>query len=338
MGKVRLCALFLLCVLLLTACTAEKTAHTYSNDTHTHVYGNRYDVVVATCLTAGTVVRYCKICHEGVTESVAVPADIAVRAHTFSDTVVAPTEATEGYTVRSCMLCEYVIERAFVVPARYALLETAETLRVAPQGAVGAVVADATTHALFYHVAGDSAVSSDLACHLAVALTLTDALTSQGADITLETTVSFEGEDFPVGELLFEYIEKRNTAVLRALALVVSGSESGFAELVAARLARLGVGDAIRANPFSPAENRATLGACAVLLARVLDEPLLTECFGAMVERLQRVAGQKPLLYLTSADGTFRVTAISVADGVRFSLVCGGALPADYEDVLYPTV
>lgn len=338
MRKVRFFALLALTALLLTGCAAGgKTAHTYhEGGTHTHVYGNRYDAVSPTCIAEGTVVRYCKICHADVTERVAVPTDVAARAHAFSDTVYAPTESTEGYTVRKCALCAYEIERAFVVPARYALLETAETVQVAPQGAEGVVVSDTTTHKLFYRVAGDSAVSADLACHLATVLTLADALTREGSDITPDTPVSFGGGTFAARELLFAYIEERDMAILRALALAVSDSEADFAALVSARLARLGVGDAIKANPFSPAQNRATLDACAVLVARVLDEPLLAEGFGAAVGRLQLVAGRSPVLYLVSADGMLRITAIAEQGNVRFAVAYGTALPQNYENALYP--
>lgn len=334
MKGTRLCALLLLCVLLLTGCTASKTAHAYDTDTHAHVYGNRYDVVAQTCLTAGTVVRYCKICHGSVTESVAVPTDIAARVHTFSDTVVAPTESTEGYTVRRCTLCTYVIERAFVVPAKYVLLQTAETQTVAPVGAQALVFSDTDSHMLYYDAGRDTAVPADVACRLATALTLADELTRESAVITPDTAVAFGSGNHSAKRLLFAYIEHNNTDALRSLAVAISGSEAAFAELVTARLARLGVAAGVRANPFATADNTATLGAAAVLLARVLDEPLLLEGFGAAVG-LQLVAGQSPLLYLASSDGTLRATALAGESGVRFALVYGTALPDDYENVLY---
>lgn len=337
MRKARLCALFLMVLLLFTACTANKTAHSYPEGAHTHVYGNRYDVVPATCRETGTVVRYCKICHGEVTEAVAVPEDIAARAHAFSDTVVAPTEATEGYTVRRCLLCDYVVERTLVVPAKYALLADEQTVITAPAGATGVMVSDTVTHVLSYHVGGDTAVSADIACVLATVLTLVDEMTCTGASVTPETNVAFGALNYPAKSLLFAYIEDEDTDALRALALAIAGDETAFAAKISARLARLGVSDGAAVNPFAPAENTATLGATAVLLARVLDEPLLVEGFGEAVGILQSVAGKKPALYLTSADGTLRAVAISEEGGVRFSVVCGEALPSDYEDALYPT-
>ena len=335
MRKARLCALFLASLLLFTACAAGKTAHAYPGETHTHVYGNRYDVVSATCLEAGTVVRYCKICHSDVTEAVEVPADIAARAHAFSDTVVEPTEATEGYTARLCTRCGYAVDRAFVVPAKYALLATEHTLTVPPTGVTGALVSDTATHALYYNVGGSLSVPADVACRLAVALTLVDEMTRAGATVTPETAVAFGALSFSAKDLLFAYIEDGEVEILRALAIAICGGEAAFADRVSTRLARLGVEDAVTVNPFISVQNTATPGATAVLLARVLDEPLLVEGFGAAVGILQLVAGKKPVLYLASADGTLRVTALHIEDCVRFAVVFGDALPVGCEDVLY---
>ena len=336
MKKIRLGVALLLLMSVLSACTAGDTAHTYPADGHTHVYGNRYDVVTATCLEAGTVVRYCKICHEGVTEEAQIPADIAARAHAFSDTVVAPTEATEGYTARCCTLCGYTVDRAFVVPAKYALLSTDETLTVAPTGATGVIMSDTDTHILRYRVAQDAAVPADVACRLAVALTLADELTREGATVTPDTPISFGGGQFAAKRLFSAYITDDNGEALRALAVAVGGSEQGFVGLIAARLARLGVGAALQLNPFAPAENRATLGATAVLLARVLDEPLPMEYYRLAAENdFRLVAGRSPVLYLTSADGTLRVTALAEGEGVAFAAVLGAALPDNYEIALY---
>lgn len=335
MRKARLCALFLASLLLFTACAAGKTAHAYPGEPHTHVYGNRYDVVSATCLEAGTVVRYCKICHSDVTEMVQVPADIAARAHAFSDTVVEPTEATEGYTARLCTRCGYAVDRAFVVPAKYALLATEHTLTVPPTGATGALVSDTATHALYYNVGDSLSVPADVACRLAVTLTLVDEMTREDAPVTPETAVAFGTLHFAARDLLFAYIEDGGVEILRALAMAICGGEAAFVDRVSARLARLGVGDAVTVNPFIATQNTATMGATAVLLARVLDEPLLVEGFSAAVGILQSVAGKKPTLYLASADGTLRATALRIEGGVRFAVAFGDALPVGCEDVLY---
>ena len=340
MRKVRFFALLLLIALLLTGCASgAKTAHTYhEGGTHAHVYGNRYDAVSPTCISEGTVVRYCKICHADVAEQVAIPTDVAVRAHAFSDTVIEPTESSEGYTERRCTLCNYIVVRAFVVPAKYALLLGEQTQTVAPAGASGLLVSDTATHTLSYFVGADAAVSPEVACHLAASLTLSDELSREGAPVTPDTPVSFGGGLFAARELLTAYIVNDNLTALRALAVAIAGSEDAFAALVAARLTRLGVGDAIKADPFSPTENKATLAATGILLARVLDEPLLFDLYGVEPKNdLRIVAGKRPALYLTSADGTLRAVAISEASGVRFSVVFGEALPSDYEDALYPT-
>lgn len=335
MRKVRLLALLLLLPLLLCACGGQGTAHTYDDPDHAHVFGNRYDVIATTCLEAGVVVRYCKICHASVTEKTEVPADIALRAHAFSDTVVPPTEATEGYTARACTRCSYTVDRAFVVPAKYALLTAQGTLTAAPTGVDALAVSDTLTHLLSYDVARDTAVPAEVACRMAVALTVVDELTREGAVLTENTEIAFGGGSFPLKRLLFAWLEEGDAAVARAFATVIGGSEDAFSLRVAARMARLGVADAVTVNPFSPQTGSATLGATAVLTARVLDEPLLLQGFADAVG-LVLVAGKSPALYLASADGTLRVSALSLDGTLYFAAVYGSLLPADAEASLYP--
>lgn len=336
MRKARLLACFLLPLLLLTACAAGQTVHTYNKEGCSHVYGSRYNVVPVTCQTPGTVARYCKICHAEVSEAVAIPTDIMARAHAFSDEVKEPTESTEGYTTRHCALCGYEIARAFVVPAKYALLETEDTKTVAPAGADGLVFSDTKTHVLVYDVARDATVSADAACRLAVALTLADELTREGTSVTPDTPVPFGSGSLPAKQLLFAVIADYNPDALRALSRALCGNESAFSARVAARLVRLGVDAQVTVDPFSPIGGYATLGGTAVLLARVLDEPLLLEGFTAAAESdLSLVAGQSPLLYLISADGTLRVSAIAAGESICFAAVFGETLPPDYEIALY---
>ena len=160
MRKMRLCLCFVLFSLLFSACTAPGATYLYEKGAHTHVFGNRYDVTPVSCVAEGAEVRYCKICHELVTERIAVAESIEARAHHFSDTVIAPTESAEGYTRRVCTLCEYVVERADVVPARYALIVGENTITTAPDGLEGILFSDTKTHLLKYNVGYDRAVSS----------------------------------------------------------------------------------------------------------------------------------------------------------------------------------
>ncbi|MBR3863028.1 MAG: hypothetical protein IKM42_05165, partial [Clostridia bacterium] len=206
MRKLRCMTLMLLFSLMLVACGGEGTTYLYDAGTHTHVYGNRYDVTPVTCVCEGTQIRYCKICHAAVTDTVAVPEDIAARAHAFSDTVVAPTEADEGYTKRSCTLCEYVIERTDVIPARYALLTDAATKTEAPTGVQGILMSDTATHMLSYSVGADGVVSPEIARRLAVALAITEAIEQQAPALTADTPITLvsgmgAGNSYTVREL-----------------------------------------------------------------------------------------------------------------------------------------
>ena len=336
MRKWRLIALFLLLSLALVSCGGE-TTYLYNTGTHTHVFGNRYDVTPVTCVEEGTQVRYCKICHETVTDTVAVAEDINQRTHTFSLTVVPATECEEGYTKKSCTLCDYVVERADVVPARYALLTNAETVTAAPEGAVGAVMSDTKTHVLTIDAGRARSVSADLAVRLGVALTVVDELSREGTTLTADTLVVLPGgvgagNAFTVEELLLEWVASGDTDIVRGFATAMGGSEAAFSQLVCARLARLGVLDEVTANVFA-GSGTATLGATAVMLARALDEPLIASAFSDTVPRLIRIAGEKPVLYLAFSD--LRVSALKKGDTVRFLLLFGAEMPADLENDIF---
>lgn len=343
MRKLRCITLMLLFSLVLVACGGEGTAYLYDTGTHTHVYGNRYDVTPVTCVCEGTQIRYCKICHQSVTDTVAVPEDIAARAHAFSDTVVAPTEADEGYTKRSCTLCEYVIERTDVIPARYALLTDAATKTEAPTGVQGILMSDTATHLLSYSVGGEGAVAPTIARRLAVALAVTEVLAQQNTAFTADTPVLLvsgvgAGNSYTVRELLYEWVASGDTDVARGFAMALDGSEAAFAVRIEARLEKLGVLSSVTFDPFSAdAPGAATLYATGVLLARALDEPLLCEAFSNAVPGLVRIAGKKPALYL-SAEG-LRISALKIDEGeLHFLLLNGENAPSDLENTLFSAV
>ena len=340
MRKLRCMTLILLFSLVLVACGGEGTTYLYDAGTHTHVYGNRYDVTPVTCVCEGTQIRYCKICHAAVTDTVAVPEDIAARAHVFSDTVVAPTEADEGYTKRSCTLCEYVIERTDVIPARYALLTDAATKTEAPMGAQGVLMTDTATHLLSYSVGGEMAVSAEIARRLAVALVITEAIEQQVSSFAADTPITLisgvgAGNSYTVRELLYEWIASGDADVARGFAMALDGSEAAFTARVVARLEKLGVLAYVGVDPFSAdTQGTATLYATGVLLARALDEPLVCEAFLNAVPGLVRIAGQKPALYLV-VDGV-RISALKNDAGVYCFLLLGGEnTPSDLENTLF---
>ena len=335
MRKVRILALLAVLALLLVGCDADAgRSYLYNTGEHTHVFGNRYEVVAVTCIAAGTDIRYCKICHEAVVGTVNVPEEISARAHAFEKTVVLPTESTEGYTARQCTLCPYLIERDNVVPPLYALLASEETKTVAPSGATAAMMADTVTHILTYSVGGAAEAPAALARRLAVAITLTAELTKEEATLTEESTALYLGNAYTVRELIFEWILHGDADVARALAAACLDDEAAFAARVAARLQRLGTKDTV-VDPFGA--STATLFDTATLLSRALDEPLLLAAFSSAVSAqhgLLRIDGVRPAFYFS--DGTLRASAIAGENGAyRFLLLLGEDMPSDLENSLY---
>ena len=335
MKKVRILALLAVLALLLVGCDADTgRSYLYNTGEHTHVFGNRYEVVAVTCISEGTDIRYCKICHEAVIGTVTVPADVAARAHAFENTVVQPTESTEGYTARQCTLCPYLIERDNVVPPLYALLANEATKTAAPSGAASAVMADTATHVLTYNAGGAAAVQTELARRLAVAITLTAELSREEATVTEESTALYLGNTYTVRELIFEWILHGDADVAKALAAACLDDEAGFTARVAARLQRLGTCDTV-VDPFGA--STATLFDTATLLSRALDEPLLLAAFSNAVSAqhgLLRIDGVRPAFYFS--DGTLRASAIGGENGAyRFLLLLGENMPSDLENSLY---
>lgn len=336
MRKIRILALLALLSLLLVSCGEDAgDSYLYETGEHTHVYGNRYDVVSVTCIAQGTDIRYCKICHEAVTSTVSVPEEIAARAHAFTDTVVTPTEAGEGYTARQCTLCPYLIERTNVVPPLYALLTGEATATVAPGGVTALMMSDTDTHLLSYLVGADTAVPADLALRLAVGITLTDELNRPDAALTEQSSVIYLGNSYTLREMVFEWLLHGDAEVVRALAAALGDDEASFTARVAARLQRLGARQTA-VDPFSGTAT-ATLGDTATLLARALDEPLLVAACGNAVRAqhgLVRINGVRPAFYFSG--GTLRGCAMAVENGTyRFLLLFGEDMPSDLENSLF---
>ena len=339
MKKIRAIVFLLLLSLLFCACADTGKSYLYETGEHTHVFGNRYDITPVSCIAEGTEVRYCKICHESVTETVPVPEDISVRRHAFSDTVIPPTESAEGYTRRACTVCEYVVERTDVIPARYALIPLEGAVTVAPDGVDGVLFSDTASHRLTYNVGASLSVSPHLARRLAVALAITDELAREGTAFSAETLVPLisgagNGNRYTVRALVLEWIATGDVHVLNGLAFALDGSEGGFQARVNERLKRLGVEGAVTVDVFAAeGEGKATLGATAVMLARALDEPLLCEAFSESVPNLQQIVGQKPVLYL--ALGNLRVAGILKNGVCYFSLLCGESIPIGVENAVF---
>ncbi len=343
MRKLRCIALMLLFSLLLVACGGTGEAYLYNNGEHTHVYGNRYDVEPATCISEGSEIRYCKICHVSVIGAVSIPSDIAARKHAFSNTVIPPTECEEGYTVKSCTLCPYMIDRTDVIPALYALLTNESTATVAPVGVDSIVMSDTATHVLIYDAGSGAVISAALARRLAVALAIVEEMAREGSALTPETEITLisgigAGNSYTVCDLLNEWAASGDPDIARGFAAVLDGSETAFSARVAARLQRLGVSEEVTVDPFSATDTgTATLGATAVMLARALDEELIVAAFAASVPGLVKIAGEKPVLYFT--DTALRVSALRTADGTyRFLLLSGNALPSHLENTLFTGV
>lgn len=340
MRKAKVLLLLLLFSLLFTACADTGTTFLYEKGEHNHVFGNRYDITPASCVAEGKEVRYCKICHEAVTETVPVAEDIAARKHAFSDTVTPPTESAKGYTRRECTVCDYVIERADVIPARYELTVGEGTKTTAPEGVDGILMSDSATHRLSYRVGGELTVSPVVARRLAVALAVTDELSREGATLTADTPLALisgtgAGNRYTVRDLLCEWIATGDENVLGALAFALDGSEGAFGARVTARLEKLGVAEHVTLNVFdTEGEGSATLGATAVMLARALDEPLIRLALAEAVPRLQQIAGQKPVAYL--CFGNLRLSAVEDEGGAcRFLLLRGESIPEGIENTLF---
>ena len=337
MRKVKIFSLFLATVLLLSACAAGGE-YPYDTGEHKHVFGNPYVVVPETCVAEGSQVRYCKICHEELVDTLPVPKDESQRKHDFVSTVVHATEATEGYTTLECRHCDYVVEHTDVVPARYALL-TVEgvTLATPPTGVEAMAVSDTNTHVLRYAFGMESAVPVTLACRLAAALTLTEAFEAEGATISPETTVTPQtgellGHTYTLSALLSEWLENGGADVARAMALAFGEGEEAFALRVQERLLRLGVLSGVHLNIYEES-GTVTLHATAVMLARTLDTPLLTEMLKNQVGALVQVAGESPAVYYEEEH--FRVTALPVEGGYRFAVLFGHSLANGVENEVY---
>ena len=336
MRILKIMSLCLMMLVLFTSCGASQTAYSYPAGEHTHVFGNRYDVVNADCVTAGQEVRYCKICHLCVTDTVAIPTDIAARRHDFSATVVPPTESTEGYTVLECTLCDYVVERTEVIAPLFALKTDEDlTVRTAPSGVRALLMADTVDLVLRYDVGGQTVVDATLARRLAVMLTVTEELEREDAMWSADTVITLTGAlsgSYSVRTLLRAWLREGDASVARAFAEAFSESDGAFAVRVNERLRRLGVLDEVSANVFGTGESVATLRASAIMLARALATPLLVDIISDEVPPLLQVAGRTPIAFFEYA--TLRVVVIPAETGYRFLLLDGEEIEVGLENEL----
>lgn len=327
---------FLLTLLVLfTACNTAQAIYLYPVGEHAHVFGNRYRVVSASCVTVGQELRYCKICHFVVTDSVEIPVDETKRLHDFTVTVVPPTEAEEGYTMLECTLCDYVVERTDVKPPLFALKrDDGVTVTAAPSGVGAILMADTDDLLLHYDVGGQTAVDATFSRRLAVMLTVTEELEREEATLTPDTVVTLTGAisgSYTIRNLLKAWLQGGDASVADAFVEIFDRSRDDFAARVDDRLQRLGVLSEVRSGVFDGAPT-ATLRATAVMLARALATPLLVELLSGEVPPLAQVAGRTPTAFLDC--GTLRAVVVSGETGYRFLLLAGDEVPFGIENEL----
>ena len=336
MKALKMMSLLLIMLVLFTSCSAAQTLYLYPSNEHTHVFGNRYAVVSADCVTEGQEVRYCKICHLCVMDTVSIPMDITTRFHDFSATVVPPTESTEGYTVLECRLCDYVVEKTDVIAPLFALkTKDGVTLQTAPSGVDALLMTSTDDLVLRYDVGGQTVVDATLARRLAVMLTITEEMEREGSDWSSDTVIALTGAlsgSFSLRTLLRAWLREGDVSVARAFAEAFGESEGAFVARVNERLQRLGVLGEVGANVFGTGESTATLRASAIMLARALATPLLVELFSDEVPLLLQVAGRTPTAFFDYT--TLRVVVIPDDTGHRFLLLAGDTVAAGIENEL----
>lgn len=336
MRSLKIISLCLMMLVLFTSCGVSQALYLYPAGEHTHVFGNRYGVVSADCVTEGREVRYCKICHFCVTDTVTIPTDVAARLHDFCVTVVPPTESTEGYTVLECKLCDYVVEKTEVVAPLFALKTSEDvTVQTAPDGVGALLMADTVDLVLRYDVGGQTTVDAAFARRLAVMLTVAEELEREGSALRADAPITLTGAlsgVYSIRTLLRAWLREGDASVAGAFAEALCESEGEFAARVNERLRRLGVLGEVDADVFGGGESTSTMRASAVMLARALATPLLVEMLSGEVPPLMQVAGRTPTVFFEYA--TLRVVAIPRGEGYRFLLLAGDSTPAGIENEL----
>lgn len=321
MRIVRITALLLALLFLLCACGARDGVHAYTEE-HTHVYGHWYDATPATCQTSGVRVRYCKICHVEQSMTVRVPEDEAKRAHPYEDLRVAPTEKDSGSFSRVCTLCGRVDEQAgYVIPPLYALIVDESTDTAVRDGVTAALLSDTGTHTVPVLI-GDKYMTVDatFAQRYAVAFT---ALEYVGADAA---TISQDMKN-----ALGRWLRDGNVDALLTICAQVGEDETAFLATVNARMALLGANFSTTSLRDVHAFSGVTLYSTAVLLARVLDVPLLCELSAMNVDPYDSIE-QAALTFV--ADG-IRISALAREDRYVFLVLCGAAPSVDLERSFY---
>lgn len=326
---------------LLSACTGENPTVPYAGDGCQHVWGLWYDVESVTCLAAGKQIRYCKLCRTPQEQTVEVPLDIAERKHSFSDTVVAPTEAAGGYTTRECILCGHRVERFNPCPALYELVADEATVSTCPAAYSGVLLTDTKTHRLAQHA--PTAVHPAFARRLAAALVVTDELAREGAGLSPAATLTvsaellagvpqyaatssnvfYAGAVVTLEQTLGLWLSTGGADAALMLSAFLGITPAAYAAATTARAAALGLTDTEITSIIAPTDfGASTLYDTAVLLCRALDEALLEALLASIAGgAFIKIDGKTPVVWLASAN--LRMSAIAEGDCVRFLLLAG---------------
>lgn len=341
----KITALTLALLFLLCACGVRSEGISYADDGHTHVYGYWYDATLPSCRQRGVRVRYCKICHAEQGMTIEIPDDVTKQVHTYKDTTVEPTEKDAGSFLCKCELCGYEVE-SYVIPALYALLTDENTATTAPSGVNAMLLSDTKTHTVSALVNADASIDTALARRLAVALPVAERI-GQSWNVERTITVSAEmlggvapttpgvyvGATLSVRQILGLWLMEGGDDTMLLLCSLMGQSEAQLLETVNARMDKLGATFTASSLRQSGTLTGVTVYDTAVLVARVLDEPLICELLALNTNPYITVNGQRPTLYFKA--GNARISAIAREEGYAFLILQGAALPGGIEDTLY---
>lgn len=345
MRMMKLTALILALLFLLCACGVRSEGTSYADDGHTHVYGYWYDATLPSCRQRGARVRYCKICHAEQGMTIEIPDDVTKQVHTYTETTVEPTEKDAGSFIRKCDLCSYV-EEEYEIPALYALKPDENTVTTAPAGVNAMLLSDTETHTVSALANEDALIDATLARRLAVALPVVEQI-GQSWNAQHTVTVSAEmlggvtpttpgvyvGATLSVKQILGLWLMEGGDDTVLLLCSLMGQSEAQLLATVNARMDKLGVALTASSLRQSGTPAGVTVYDTAVLVARVLDEPLICELLALNTNPYITVNGQRPALYFKAGD--VRVSAISREEGYAFLVLQGAALPGGIENSLY---
>lgn len=345
MRIVKITALLFALLFLLCACGVKREGISYADDGHTHVYGYWYDATLPSCRQRGVRVRYCKICHAEQGMTIEIPDDVTKQVHTYKDTTVEPTEKDAGSFLRKCELCEHV-ETAYSIPALYALLTNENTVGTAPSGVNAMLLSDTETHTVSALVGKDAPIDPTLVRRLSVALPVAERI-GQSWNVERTVTVSAEilggvvpstpgvyiGATLSVKQILGLWLMEGGDDTMLLLCSLMEESEAQLLDTVNARMDMLGVTFTASSLRQSGTFTGVTVYDTAVLVARVLDEPLICELLALNTNPYITVNGQRPTLYFKAGDA--RISAIAREEGYAFLILQGEEIPGGVENILY---